>query len=112
MPHSFPTRRSSCLEECLFFVALSRARTHLRLYHARKQRNGNGRSPSPYLKWLPGGMVQEIPNPPRLALPPDVPAPQPITIAWPSDKSEEHTSELQSLMRISYAVFCLKKKNK
>src|SRR3546814_6425936 len=27
-------------------------------------------------------------------------------------KSEEHTSELQSLMRISYAVFCLKKKNK
>src|SRR3546814_1309895 len=28
--------------------------------------------------------------------------------AW--DRSEEHTSELQSLMRISYAVFCLKKK--
>src|SRR3546814_4557775 len=35
---------------------------------------------------------------------------------WASDgqcgqRSEEHTSELQSLMRISYAVFCLKKKN-
>src|SRR3546814_1499998 len=31
---------------------------------------------------------------------------------WPTDqrRSEEHTSELQSLMRISYAVFCLKKK--
>src|SRR3546814_3176395 len=28
-----------------------------------------------------------------------------------SSRSEEHTSELQSLMRISYAVFCLKKKN-
>src|SRR3546814_21083338 len=28
------------------------------------------------------------------------------------DRSEEHTSELQSLMRNSYAVFCLKKKNK
>src|SRR3546814_3208881 len=27
------------------------------------------------------------------------------------DRSEEHTSELQSLMRISYAVFCLKKKH-
>src|SRR3546814_8991578 len=27
-----------------------------------------------------------------------------------ADRSEEHTSELQSLMRISYAVFCLKKK--
>src|SRR3546814_3222438 len=32
--------------------------------------------------------------------------------AQPCDRSEEHTSELQSLMRISYAVFCLKKKNK
>src|SRR3546814_4524726 len=29
-------------------------------------------------------------------------------LGW--DRSEEHTSELQSLMRISYAVFCLKKK--
>src|SRR3546814_4614245 len=33
--------------------------------------------------------------------------------ALPSSiRSEEHTSELQSLMRISYAVFCLKKKNR
>src|SRR3546814_7456019 len=31
--------------------------------------------------------------------------------ARPVARSEEHTSELQSLMRISYAVFCLKKKN-
>src|SRR3546814_2139802 len=32
---------------------------------------------------------------------------------WVSnDRSEEHTSELQSLMRISYAVFCIKKKKK
>src|SRR3546814_2085892 len=31
-------------------------------------------------------------------------------IAIPDVRSEEHTSELQSLMRISYAVFCLKKK--
>src|SRR3546814_4169713 len=31
-------------------------------------------------------------------------------LADPPDRSEEHTSELQSLMRISYAVFCLKKK--
>src|SRR3546814_6460247 len=33
-------------------------------------------------------------------------------LACPKGRSEEHTSELQSLMRISYAVFCLKKKNK
>src|SRR3546814_3728377 len=47
---------------------------------------------------------------------------QPVNMYWASDtrllvakgrliRSEEHTSELQSLMRISYAVFCLKKKN-
>src|SRR3546814_9718456 len=34
------------------------------------------------------------------------------SLAIESARSEEHTSELQSLMRISYAVFCLKKKNK
>src|SRR3546814_3733488 len=33
-------------------------------------------------------------------------------LAAPALRSEEHTSELQSLMRISYAVFCLKKKKK
>src|SRR3546814_11235619 len=42
--------------------------------------------------------------------------PSPLTLRSPprflnkSRRSEEHTSELQSLMRISYAVFCLKKK--
>src|SRR3546814_1799876 len=34
-----------------------------------------------------------------------------ISDFWRKYRSEEHTSELQSLMRISYAVFCLKKKN-
>src|SRR3546814_7488142 len=34
-----------------------------------------------------------------------------VTCFAPPMRSEEHTSELQSLMRISYAVFCLKKKN-
>src|SRR3546814_1289837 len=33
-----------------------------------------------------------------------------VTPAWVKPRSEEHTSELQSLMRNSYAVFCLKKK--
>src|SRR3546814_8475864 len=36
---------------------------------------------------------------------------QPAGRHGPCGRSEEHTSELQSLMRISYAVFCLKKKN-
>src|SRR3546814_9798896 len=34
-----------------------------------------------------------------------------LNMVNPQVRSEEHTSELQSLMRISYAVFCLKKKN-
>src|SRR3546814_5550768 len=43
--------------------------------------------------------------------------PGPVRTMVPAEKqrearSEEHTSELQSLMRISYAVFCLKKKNR
>src|SRR3546814_5571269 len=43
----------------------------------------------------------------------DLPPPEfsPLETVFVS-RSEEHTSELQSLMRISYAVFCLKKKNK
>src|SRR3546814_5636228 len=36
----------------------------------------------------------------------------PVSRSRVGRRSEEHTSELQSLMRISYAVFCLKKKNK
>src|SRR3546814_5445607 len=56
------------------------------------------------------------PRPPRsapcghLQAPPAGRAPpfRPPTV--PTARSEEHTSELQSLMRISYAVFCLKKK--
>src|SRR3546814_9575721 len=36
--------------------------------------------------------------------------PRPWPLPHRRDRSEEHTSELQSLMRISYAVFCLKKK--
>src|SRR3546814_6257565 len=47
-----------------------------------------------------------------------MPSPYTADISWideaghelASHRSEEHTSELQSLMRISYAVFCLKKK--
>src|SRR3546814_7923896 len=36
--------------------------------------------------------------------------PEQVRDNWGTIRSEEHTSELQSLMRISYAVFCLKKK--
>src|SRR3546814_1583776 len=43
--------------------------------------------------------------------PDGTPAPDEPSVQLTDWRSEEHTSELQSLMRISYAVFCLKKKN-
>src|SRR3546814_4994091 len=43
---------------------------------------------------------------------PQLVARQPAVLVLVGLRSEEHTSELQSLMRISYAVFCLKKKKK
>src|SRR3546814_10223715 len=62
--------------------------------------------------------VPRVPDLPVGGLLPDrVPAPDPAPEESPARggegrlvRSEEHTSELQSLMRISYAVFCLKKK--
>src|SRR3546814_1537343 len=42
---------------------------------------------------------------------PGIPAVAAASLARRIERSEEHTSELQSLMRISYAGFCLKKKN-
>src|SRR3546814_3493880 len=47
----------------------------------------------------------------RLNQPPTGEYGMPHHLHWQRHRSEEHTSELQSLMRISYAVFCLKKKN-
>src|SRR3546814_3892502 len=47
-----------------------------------------------------------------LAVVDDVATAQVAAVAVGADRSEEHTSEIQSLMRISDAVFCLKKKKK
>ncbi len=71
-------------EECLFFVAASRARTYLRLYLARQQPNGHNRAASPYLRWFSGTGLEEVPRPPMLPLPPDAPRPAPVSIAWPN----------------------------
>src|SRR3546814_20323025 len=62
--------------------------------------------------WQPGRHHAELRSAGRTGL-----IVQPLLLQWhphPSGhvRSEEHTSELQSLMRISYAVFCLKKKTK
>src|SRR3546814_5040603 len=93
LTHSFPTRRASDLPD-----------------------GGPETAPQacacrhPYLVLLPVGFAVPLPLPvARCALTapfhPYHEAANPKT-----GRSEEHTSELQSLMRISYAVFCLKKK--
>src|SRR3546814_10001032 len=46
----------------------------------------------------------------KLVPDPEATLEEPLIVRPTSERSEEHTSELQSLMRISYAVFCLKKK--
>jgi DNA helicase-2/ATP-dependent DNA helicase PcrA len=69
-------------EECLFFVALSRARTHLRLYYARRQRNGKARAVSPFLEWLPAPLVSEVAQGSLLPVL-EASQPQPIGITWP-----------------------------
>src|SRR3546814_2673400 len=53
-------------------------------------------------------LVQRQPRPVALD---QRPLQRDLRIHTDGQRSEEHTSELQSLMRISYAVFCLKKKN-
>src|SRR3546814_10236297 len=64
---------------------------------------------------LSGGQQQRVAIARALAMQPDIMLFDEPTSALDPEKvnrSEEHTSELQSLMRISYAVFCLKKKKK
>jgi DNA helicase II / ATP-dependent DNA helicase PcrA len=72
-------------EQCLFFVAVSRARTNLVLHLARRQPNGKNRSPSGFLSWIPANLSLEVAQPAALPLPPDAPRPVPITIIRPGD---------------------------
>jgi superfamily I DNA/RNA helicase len=81
-------------EECLFFVAASRARTHLRLYHARKQPGGNNRTASPYLAWFAPAHLIEVHAPAQIALPDGAQREASVPITWPTDwrLTEPHLS--------------------
>src|SRR3546814_2347749 len=69
------------------------------------------RDPSPCVaSSFPSCSLLRCPSRPRSQQAASFPQPTPAPV--PQARSEEHTSELQSLMRISYAVFCLKKKKK
>jgi hypothetical protein len=66
-------------------VAISRARTHLRLYLARRQPNGRNRSASPFLDWLPPSLIKEVGRPSLLALPADAARSIPIIVQRATD---------------------------
>src|SRR3546814_8693643 len=109
MTHSFPTRRSSDLggpsmrshRLAFTFAALlaafagssAHAATEIQFWHSMEGALGE----------RVNELVQEFnkKNPDYK-----------VNAVYKGNRSEEHTSELQSLMRISYAVFCLKKKKK
>src|SRR3546814_6270666 len=88
------------------------------LFRAAAQRIGTGpasalqRSRDPQ-RWLQGDSTPHSAPLPRRGLPGTVGprVKQAGRLATFTERSEEHTYELQSLMRISYAVFCLNKKN-
>lgn len=69
-------------EECLFFVAASRAKTHLRFYAARKQPSGKNRSASPFLDWISGRAVDRSLTPTTVI---DTNDDRPVEIAWTGD---------------------------
>src|SRR3546814_5324549 len=107
MTHSFPTRRSSDLKACApakagmhgLFMALQPNPITLGKASYPSPIEGEGETASV------AGLV-EFPREPGGQQAHGGDHQQRVV-----DRSEEHTSELQSLMRISYAVFCLKKKN-
>ena len=74
-------------EQCLFFVALSRARSHVRLHLARKQANGKNRSPSEFLGWLPRGLFSETRQSTALPSRPDTARPTAIEVTHGSEWS-------------------------
>ena len=92
-------------EECLFFVALSRARNHLRLYNARTQRSGANRSPSPYLNWLSPTCADEVRRPPTSPSPADATGSLPISVVWPEDRPPVTDSALHRYEQCPRAFF-------
>src|SRR3546814_2569801 len=108
----FPSQRSldeggtAALEEerRLAYVAMTRARRVCTILHAANRRI--------YGQWtssIPSRFIGEIP-PAHMVEESSMAGGESLWRANWSERSEEHTSELQSLMRSSYAVFCLKKK--
>src|SRR3546814_3723371 len=90
-----------------------RRSVYLKLRMGRKRANQIGRPGRSVGKYpAPASVLRTWSRESHLAKPQSQTLSSPSRSDVPTRRSEEHTSELQSLMRISYAVFCLKKKNK
>jgi superfamily I DNA/RNA helicase len=72
-------------EECLFFVAVSRARTHLILHHYHLTAGGRNRTSSRFLSWINSALIVEVIKPKTLPLPPLAPKPIPINVTRPEN---------------------------
>src|SRR3546814_3430115 len=112
LPHSFPTRRSSdrswrqaCRRSCTSCMKAWKCTRRLRAIGAvAKKRSISIDLPVPTLPEGEEHYRARIDHRTR-----DLITNAWSSALWGSGRSEEHTSELQSLMRLSYAVFCLKK---
>src|SRR3546814_6878684 len=129
MTNSFPTRRFSDLIECCFAESRAIARPLTQRHPSEgwdlKRPLPRAIAQDPSLRWGDSGRARAVHRnePLRRGAEDDLSLRPPrMRIAVreivgrreqrPRRRSEEHTSELKSLMRISYAVFCLKKKKK
>ena len=82
-------------EECLFFVAMSRARSHLTFYQTRLSANRNKRSPSEFLGAVAQHLFHVLEDPPVIPLPANAPRPVPIVVRRASDWAmTDHRLEL------------------
>src|SRR3546814_6568528 len=103
MPHSFPTRRSSDLSTG-FLIGGGPVFAHAQGQHPVVVAH--------FILRVSAHLAQAVVDP-RIGLHvAQVRIVRRKQVELARQRSEEHTSELQSLMRISYAVFCLQKKNK
>src|SRR3546814_5818835 len=108
MTHSFPQRRSSDLNLHLLTGKIATPGNSPFSLTGQPSACGTAREVGTFSHRLPADLV--VMNPAHRATAEKIWKIPAGTIQ--EKRSEEHTSELQSLMRISYAVFCLKKKKK
>src|SRR3546814_4128453 len=101
--------RSQRTDTLFPYTTLFRSPEPALLVHHRPQRAAHGRGPGG--RQCGDGSEGPIREPPLLDEHGEENGPEDARRFGDAGRSEEHTSELQSLMRISYAVFCLKKNN-